>query len=302
MLHIVLQVPRESVEQYWLMSPEERQRNRLFLPCIKYEVSKNNATSTQRCIIELKGSISSLAHKPVSFQVALWCEPQNRPAPELNTIKIIREMYRTSSILEALSENCGCSDILLCTTDVDCCTLVCEISFCLDRWEDLGRNLRMREQDIRVIKCQYQWRSLFEAAYQMLTKWIVRSIPNLGMLIEGLRSINTTLEVSSVPVTWSSAIKLKPMNEVFVKNLAQTILCNWKFIARLLGESETDICQAVGRSEHDIHEQAYQMLWKWKRQRIENMETFEELARAIHCMRQHTHDMTLDEAVELLTS
>lgn len=300
---------QEHVQQYWLMSPVERQENRRFLPCIKYDVYKSNSSSTQYCTIELKGSISSQPQMPVSFRVALICEPPPPPlllapptAPRLNTIKIIRELYRTSSncmpILEALSGSCDCSDISLCTSDVNCCTLLCEISFCLDQWEDLGRKLGMEEQDIQVIKRQYQWESLFESAYQMLTRWIVSSVPCLEMLVKGLHSINIALEISSFPMT---CFEPRPMSEVFVTNLAKNILCYWKFIARLLGESETDICQAVRRSDHDVHEQAYQMLWKWNRQQIGDMDTFEELTRAIHCVKQHTRDGTLDGAVELFT-
>lgn len=273
------------------MPKEDRESATLFLPFIMYEVSKDNITaSRQHCTIKLNGSKSLLEHEPVSFQVPLQCEPQPQP----NTIKIIREMYKPGSdfapIVEGLSGNCGdCSEILLHVGDVNCCTLLCEISFHLYRWEDLGRNLRMKEQDIQVIKRQYQSR-LFESAFQMLIKWATRT-PSLGMLIEGLRSIGTTLELSSWSVTCT--IRQKTMDEVFFAKLVKSIpICHWEFVARLLGESESAIS---GRSECDVYEQAYQMLWQWKRQHIECIETYTELVKAVHCVKQHTGDCTLDE-------
>jgi hypothetical protein len=159
----------------------------------------------------------------------------------------------------------------------------------------------MENRDIQMVKRQYHWKSLFESTFQLLTRWVnSTSAPSLGMLIKSLFTVHTTLEVSSShPVT---SLRLQSMSEKFLARLAQAIPCHWEFIARLLGESESEICQAVSRSESNICEQAYQVLWGWKRKRIENVETFKELVSAVHCVKQHAGDGTLDEAVKLLTT
>ena len=58
--------------------------------------------------------------------------------------------------------------------------------------------------------------------------------------------------------------------------------------------SETDIQGAIRSSSFHVIEQIYSILWQWKKQRKETVDTYIELYNALRCVRQHTCDTSLD--------
>lgn len=260
-------------------------------PFIVYTATKDRLENTDCTFsITLEGAQSN-----TYFNVP--CLSKEWPLlPKQNSIKIIKEMYSNCCpIIEGLSGRCDCSDILLDMRDVDCCTLFCEISFHLCRWEKLGRYLEMKELDIDEIK-HNRYPNLFESAFQLLAKWwLNRTVLSLKTLIDGLNSIDLTINVS----TWTASYNTAPKSiskRFYMLDIAPRITCHWKFVARLLGLSETDINTIVQHDRDSLQSQACEVFKEWtKRTGINDGRLFDSL----HCVNEHVNIKELQAAPNL---
>lgn len=283
---------KEDVEEFWHSPPDRR--SDLSSPYIIYDVHKDDVTSRRTDFtITLKGS-KTLLERAVSFQVPCVSEPPIPPQQSIE-IKITREMYKSDPcycpILEGLS---GTDDdrsrIFLRMDDINCCTFLCEISFHLYRWEALGLCLGLEKKDIDTINQEQQGLKVFVKAFEMLAKWLASSeyIPTLGTLINGLHSTGFEILPLLLWTTSYNSVIPKTMDPIFISHLAKRISCHWKFVARLLGVSETSIHGAVQCNQSNLDEQACMMLNEWKRHcPLGNREAYLELFNSVHCVCEH---------------
>ena len=138
-----MQIVKKHVERYWRLT--RKQRKSAYPPYIIYTVTKEGIPIGDTSFsISLSGSQSLLRKcEAIAFNVPCHLEP-NPPLPQPRTIRIIRDMYtENSAIVEGLSGRLDCSMIRLDIGDSDTCTLLCEISFHLHSWGNLGQYLGM---------------------------------------------------------------------------------------------------------------------------------------------------------------
>ena len=276
-----LQIYKDDVEEYWHLPREGRVSDAS--PFIVYTATKADRVENTNYTfsITLEGTQSN-----TYFNVP--CLSKEWPLlPKQNSIKIIKEMYSDRClIIEGLLGHSDCSDVSLDMRDVDCCTLFCEISFHLCWWEKLGRSLQMKELDIDEIR-HYKYPHFFESAFQLLKKWFITSVKcQLKTLIDGLNLIGLTINVS----TWSASYNIAPSHlsePQFMRDIAPRIRCHWKFVARLLGLSETDIDDIVQEYQNNLHLQAYEMLKEWNKRRTDSNDG--KLFDSLHCVNEHIY-------------
>ena len=257
-------------------------------------------------MIELKGSKSLLDHShPIGFRVSCTCDPEPTPqsGARQRSIKIIREMYdpdpKCCQVVEGLSGG-DCSQILLQMSDRNCCTLLCEISFHLFDWKEVGRHLKI---DIDLIQHQHVGEDFYVPAFELLSHWLSSAdpTPNLQTLVDALRSCGFVLRLSGWTTSYNTIIPRELDSKARMK-LAKQIIRHWKFAACLLGMSEGDI-HAISSSPlyfGDSWEQAYQMLLKWQKCCDSPREAYLTLFKSIHCLSDHIHKTDLKDAVKFM--
>lgn len=301
--NILVQIGKKEVEDYWHSS--HKRRKWADTPCVVFTASNERQTQEYTHFsISLRGSQSQMEHKSIVFEVPpfhlqphpSFQQPHPPPHPplhpQLEPIKIICNMYEPGSpIIEALFGRHDCSVTILSMDDVNCCTLLCEISFHLWQWEALGHHLGLEAHDIEKVKCQHST-YFFEYSFRMLATWLSGNPNcNLQQLINGLHSIRQSLQV----VKWTSLYSLpKHMKDIFVLKLANLIQCHWKFVARLLGLS-IEIDAIVQRDLNNLSEQAVQMIHKWVSCGGSSAKLFD----SVHCIHEHVHYNALENALKL---
>ncbi len=266
------------MEEYW--NATEEARHNLQMPVRRFEVTHREKYSDSTFLIELQGSKSL---EPIMFKVPCR-SPIFSQQPSRYSIKIISEMYE-GPMMAGLKGESDRSNIILMMDDINCCVLLCEVSFHLFRWKDLGVELAMRSIDLDELDAMNMQYS--EKAFQMLAKWLSSKYPqNLKTLIDGLNSVSYSLDVSDWTTSYNS--KPKTMDRKFMINLADYIKCHWKFVARILGESESTIIAVVKRDEYNLYEQAYNMLYQWERHcALPEKEAYVRLFKSVHCIHEH---------------
>lgn len=284
------------------MSPEEREEAKQFAPYQIFTVTKEGSGSSQctSFTVMLNGSKSRLERsEPISFSITFE-PPVLRPltSPKQYPIKLIRGMYAgDSEVLEGIIGDKNPSLVLIKMDDVDCCILLCEISFHLFLWKDLGEHLGLNEY-VEFLRGQYG-NLKYVPAFEMLKEW-VKSCPNLGTLIEGLKTVNFFLDLSSWTTSYHT-VRPKTLDANFMHQLAMIVQYQWKFIARILGKSEGFIDTMVSDYPNNSYEQAYQMLHQWKRQSpLQEREAYLRLFDSIHLVFEHNQVPSLKAALALL--
>lgn len=224
-------------------------------------------------------------------------------------------MYRTSTgyspIVKALSGELNSSTIMLRLDDIYCSILVCEISFHLHRWKELGQHLGMAKEEVDVVSCNNEQSTYFhEPAFQLLATWLQQSTepPTLERLVNGLGLIGIKLQLS----TWTNSFYsiTRSLNTILTLHLAERIQRHWKFIARLLGESETSIHATIKYEEGStVLAQASHMVEQLKKRTVDGLPQTEELRQtalttqkvftSLHCVSEHLYDQCLDNALTL---
>lgn len=298
------QIVKKQVERYWHST--RKQRRSALPPYIVYAANKEgHPIGFTGFSISLNGSQSLGKHESIAFEVPCHMEP-HPPLPEPNTIKIIREMYtKDSPIVEALSGNRDCS---LDSGDANSLTLLCEISFHLYRWENLGQHLGMAAQDVEVIKCNYERSTYFhEPAFQLLAKWLKSTkTPTLKKIKDSLLCIQFRLQLSTWTTSYHSITR--SIHDIHIPYLANHIQRHWRSIARLLGESEANIDAAIQHErDYTILEQACYMIEQWKTRVIDDGSchytaaqlTTMDIFNGLHCLNEHIYDESLENALKL---
>ena len=183
------------------------------------------------------------------------------------------------------------SQVPLQRDDLNCCTLLCEISFHLARWEELARDhLGLDEIDIGIIKQECHGFDFYVLAFEMLAKWLSSTgrAANLGTLIQGLRSVGYEMRLSSLSSFCSnSAVIPGSIEQRFMLKVARNLSLHWKFVARLLGMSEVDI-GSISRSGEGLQGQAVLMLEKWRKHSpLPPDSAYLQLFRSVQCLSEH---------------
>lgn len=305
---------KEHVEQYW-HSPLA-QRTDISLPYIVYDVYKENGTYGHTSFtITLKGSKSLLPRpRPISFQVVCISPPSTQSSTPLSTapdkrysIKIFRDMYETGPKCCPVIEGLGGADCSQTQLQMDgegdknCCTLLCEISFHLPTWQEVGCHLGMEELDIDAIKEEYGKADFYVQAFELLTSWVSSSecIPYLGTLIKALHSSSYTIMLSDWSISYN-AIVPRNMDKKLMLKLAKLIRCHWKFVARFLGMRKEEI-DSIDLSTHTLCDKAYEMLWEWQRHcPLGPEDAYLKLFSSVHCVSEHINKPYLKAAVKSL--
>lgn len=272
------------MEDYWVATKEARCN--LQMPLQIFEVTRQVECSDATFFILLYGST-----QPIKFKI--HCRSQQCPIasqlPSLkHTIKIITDMYQDDCFLmEGLNGKYDCSKIDLNLSDRKICILLCEISFNLFRWKELGLKLAISLLELDKIEAmngQY-----FEKAFEMLATWLLKSekLPNLKMLVDGLRSVGYSFDLSHWTTSYGT-VTHKTMDSIFMSHVAKHIQCHWKFVARLLGEPEYFI-DALQNDYKDLYNQAFAMLYQWKRRCDvpDESKVYLALFDSVHCIHEH---------------
>ncbi len=112
--------------------------------------------------------------------------------------------------MECYSYTNNSKPMVMSVANINCCTLLCEISFHLCEWKKLACFFNMEENDIMELEYDYKkHHTRHETALKMLEKWILKKKmfnppPNLGQLRDGLNSIGITLVVSPWKVHYNT--------------------------------------------------------------------------------------------------
>lgn len=277
------QFKRKFIEDYWGATPTARMN--IPLPVRRFEVARKTECSDTTFFLTLHGTI---AGEILKFKVPCRSEQlpisKNPPLLQKYCIKIISEMYDNDcSIMKGLKGEHDRSGVYLVKDDVHCIILLCEISFHLFHWKDVGLQLAMRKVDLDVIEAKNI--EFFEKALEMLMKWLtVKTQPNLQTLIQVLNSFSYSLQVSSYWTT-SCTVRPKTMDTHFLINVADYIQRHWKFVAYILGE-ERYIMDAEREGRDSYHEQACKMLINW-RKHYDQENAYIKLFNSIHCVYEH---------------
>ncbi len=297
------QIDRRSVESYWHMSLEQRKSAKKFAPYKIFTIKRSSGSAgCTSFTITLNGSKSRLEiAEPISFLVLCKSPILQPPTSHKRfSIKFVQAMYTSDSpVLEGLTGHKNPSLVSMRMDNVHCCILLCEISFHLFLWKELGEYLGLEEDCIESLKYQYG-NVKYVPAFEMLKQWVSDSSPDLGMLIEKLNTLGYSLDLSQWTTSYDT-VRPKPMDRNFLIKLAQKIKYYWMFIARILGEPEGFIDTIISDYKNNIYEQAYQMLWQWKRHcAFQEGETYLRLFNSIHCMYEHTRVDSLNTALSWL--
>ena len=302
-----MQIVKKHVERYWCLSHEQRKLAKP--PYIIYTVTKKGVPIDTIFSISLSGSQSLRKREAIAFNVPCHLEP-NPPLLQPRTIRIIRDMYtENSAIIEGLSGRLDCSTIMLAIRDSDTCILLCEISFHLHSWRNLGQHLGMEVHDVEVVKCTYENSTYFrEPAYQLLRKWLESAeMPTLQKLVDGLLSVQLHLQLT----TWNTLYNgiSRRMEDIRTEYLGFHIQRHWKSISRLLGESEATIVDAVQHEKGlSFADPACYIIDQWKKRVIDDgpssyaaqlrtMDVFN----GLHCVHEHLREDCLKNAISLFT-
>ena len=254
------------------------------MPARRFEVARGAECSDSTFLITLHGSKSL---EVVKFKIPCRSEQLPISSQQPTTryfIKIISEMYDSDcSVWKGLKGKC---DVELVKDDMYCCVLICEISFHLVRWKEVGLQLAMRNIDLDVIDAKNL--EYYEKAFEMLLKWLrsCNTLPNLRMLIKGLNSVGYSLDESSHWTTSYNTVTPKTMDATFMMHVADYIQRHWKFVACILGE-ERYIMDVVKHDSDNSHEQAYYMLLQWGRHCPLDEKAYMRLYNSIHCIHEH---------------
>ena len=251
------QLERRYVEEYWSATRETRYT--LQMPAQKFEITQyETECSDVDFFIELRGS------EPfIEFIIPCRSQQLYQQPPTNYFINITTEMYPSGSALLAgiKGEHDG-SSVKVEMDNVDCRTLITEISFRFFRWKEMGVTLGMSSTDLDSIDAMSLF--YFDKAFQMLATWLITAYPvTLKTLLEALQSVDFSLVCSHWTTSYPT-VKPKAMTNKFFSKLAAYIESDWKYVARFLGETESSIYAALGRSIC-AREQAYQMLYEWER-------------------------------------
>lgn len=215
-----------------------------------------------------------------------------------------------SAIIEGLSGRLDCSKVRLNIEDSDTCTLLCEISFHLHLWKNLGQHLGMTAEEVEVVICTYENSTYFrEPAYQLLKKWLEsdwvksKEMPTLQKMVDSLLCIDLQLQLS----TWNTLYSeiTRRMENLDTPQLAYHIQRHWRSLSRLLG-FEATIDTVVQHEGSTLVGQACYMIEQWKKRIIDDgplrytgqlrtMDVFN----ALHCVHEHLYDNSLKNAILL---
>ncbi len=267
-----------------------------FIPYSIYPIDESAKITDFR--VRLQGSLDCILWEK-EVEIRFIMEPNTPPRQTVanvngNKILIICDMYeKDSPFLEAICGR-GSHGLELTLDNYECCLLLCEISFHLPNWAQLASLLGFHQQDIDGLRQTFQGKYAFEAAYNMLALWITRSdtFQTFGMLVGVLHQCNLELEKGTWKVNnITCSCTFNVFKEHRLTDLSRKIVFVWKFVGRLVGMKDYEIDEVeLDYKQMKVREQAYQMLWVWKRTCVDQNEFHlsEKLFKALHCISDHT--------------
>ena len=139
--------------------------------------------------------------------------------------------------------------VALSLDDRDAVSFLAELSFHLCEWKHVANLLTLQQADIDNIAAAFshpnRWH--FEAAFQMLRKWVQR-FPNTSLFffLDSLQRAGIVVNQSSwhlkMDVSHSPHEEDKcQFDELLRTRLPKQIASQWRFVARFLGIKESDI-------------------------------------------------------------
>ena len=278
------------------MSYFDRARYDRSMPCIPYTMHTNEGHPMQVFFtITLQGSWIPLVRREASMGFVCAIR-ESRPVSiqtkkEHKVILLVSEMYgKTSSFICAIQGKD--LDYKLTLESYECCVLLCELSFHLPNWAKVGYELGIDKEETSRLRTALDGEYAYEATHAMLCLWIERSShpPSLQTLLGALHRCNVELR----QCTWKQYYDISHLNAfneraVFLL-LKDDILSLWKFVARLLGLNSDQIYEVEVNHKGDEKEIVYQMLLKWRMTSSgqSDRELYEQVFKALHCIRQHT--------------
>ena len=243
--------------------------------------------------VEFKKSSDCHLNKPVSLRIP--CAISERESASYtvrhSVIKIIGDIYNVNSQIHSLEET-----FVLNFDDYECRFLFCEISFQLPDWISLANLLKVNPLDIRTLEVLRKNESggdfqvlQRECTFQMLRCWACEA-PTLSTLLKALSDDKIHLEVKG----WTTTCTLTHASDCVIDNeklgrLSITIQNYWKFVARLIGMTETEITTIQQNVKCEtLCEKTAKMLVEWERRSgLPNRDKKVQLFKALCCLEQH---------------
>ncbi len=294
-MYIVLyhfpQISKKSVVDYF-----SRDLSAHSLPYIPYSIYPMDETAKITDFrVRVQGSLDCIIWEN-EVEIRFLVEPSITrklvAKNDRNKIVIIRDIYgKDSPIIEAICGR-GNLELELALDNYECCLLLCEISFHLPNWAQLASLLGFHQQDIDGLRQTHQGKYAFEAAYNMLVMWITRADNFLSTLVHVLRQCNLELKLGTWKMnnnTYNCTFNVFYGNKL--AELSRKIVFMWKFVGRLVGMRDFTIDEVeLDHKTMKVREQAYQMLWEWRKTSTDQNEFHlsEKLFKALHCISDHT--------------
>ncbi len=196
-----------------------------------------------------------------------------------------------SQLVQCLSQRTH--DLSLNVSTFDHRKLLAELSLQINEPRKLAQKLQLAEYQVERILADYPSDEA-EQVYHVLTTSVAGNIPNanLTQLLQTVRAVGV-LGLELVNRSGQFQQHFEVNDRMFLVNMGEKLQRRWKFVARLMGVSESTVEGIAYDNSQALNEQSYQMLMKWKRSHGDGA-TYRVLPNAVHTVYIHDPDSVND--------